>query len=256
MEDIHMSSQKLIMESWRRFLKEEDVRGSRLNPKDVCLASYITPGSDATFILYRRGTGETVEDQFDNLTIIGSIWVESLKEEGPCLSANNRGPSWHVKAVHTAPSHRRVGYSNELYGFAFLVAKHNNAALTSDKHAGTKPKAIEKWKSFEANPSTYERVATDSPYESTEFDYDGSTPDPKDDCATIIVGDDPDNGTDSAFIHKSPEIYEDIMVSYEANHQQFLSELLPTQWVTEREFTVELAEKEDDSFNNAFPDGE
>ena len=49
-----MSSQKLIMENWRRFLKEEDERGERLDPKDVCLASYITPGSDATFILYRK----------------------------------------------------------------------------------------------------------------------------------------------------------------------------------------------------------
>ena len=244
------------MENWRRFLNEQEERGERLEPKDVCLASYITPGSDATFILYRRGAGETVEDQFDNLTIIGSIWVESLKEEGPCLSGEGLGPAWHVKAVHTAPSHRRVGYSNELYGFAFLIAKHNNAALTSDKHAGTKPKAIKKWKSFEKNTSTYEKASTSKPYSSTEFDYNSSTPDPNDDCATIIVGGDPDNGTDSAFVHKSPEIYEKIMVSYEANHQQFLSELLPTQWVTEREFTIELAEKEDDSFNNAFPEGE
>ena len=246
--------QKLIMENWRRFLKEQDERGERLDPKDVCLASYITPGSDATFILYRRGAGEKVEDQFDNLSIIGSIWVESLKEEGPCLSGDGRGPSWHVKAVHTAGSHRRVGYSNELYGFAFLIAKQNNAALTSDKHAGTKPKAMEKWKNFKANTSTYEPAATDEPYGSTEFDYDGSTPDPKDDCATIIVGDDPDNGSNNAFVHKNPEVYEKLMVFYEGNHQQFLSELLPTQWVTEREFTVELAEKEDDSFNNAFPE--
>jgi len=44
------------------------------------------------------------------------------------------------------------------------------------------------------------------------------------------------------------------MVFYEENHQQFLSELLPTQWVTLRDFTVELAEKENDSFNNAFPE--
>jgi hypothetical protein len=246
--------QKLIMESWRRFLKEEDERGERLDPKDVCLASYITPGSDATFILYRRGAGEKVEDQFDNLSIIGSMWVESLKEEGPCLSGDNRGPAWHVKAVHTAPSHRRVGYSDELYGFAFLIAKQNNAALTSDKHAGTKPKAMMKWKGFEKNTSTYEKASTNEPYGSTEFDYDSSTPDPNDDCATIIVGDDPDNGTDSAFIHKNPEVYEKLMVFYEDNHQQFLSELLPTEWVTEREFTIELAEKEDDSFNNAFPE--
>ena len=111
MDDIRMNSQKLIIENWRRFLKEEK-RGTRLDPKDVCLASYITPGSDATFILYRRGAGETVEDQFDNLSIIGSIWVESLKEEGPCLSGNGLGPAWHVKAVHTAQSHRRVGYSD------------------------------------------------------------------------------------------------------------------------------------------------
>ena len=109
-------------------------------------------------------------------------------------------------------------------------------------------------KNFKANISTYEPAATDEPYGSTEFDYDGSTPDPNDDCATIIVGDDPDNGSNHAFVHKNPEAYEKLMVFYEGNHQQFLSELLPTQWVTEREFTVELAEKEDDSFNNAFPE--
>ena len=55
-------------------------------------------------------------------------------------------------------------------------------------------------------------------------------------------------------MHKNPEVYEKLMVFYEGNHQQFLSELLPTEWVTEREFTIELAEKEDDSFNNAFPE--
>jgi len=246
-----MNKQKLIMENWRRFLREqEEDRGTRLPEDQVCLKAMIAPGEEAALILYKRGQGSTVEDQFDNLEIIGSIWVEKLSEEGPCLSGNGRGPAWHVKAIHTSDDHRRVGYGALLYGFAFLIAKQNNAALTSDKHAGTQPEAIEKWDQFKASSQVYSMAQTDAPYNSTEFDYKGVTPDPNDDCATYLDDEDEENATNHAFMHKNPEIYEAPMAMYEENHMRFMDELLPTQWVTEREFVAELLEKDNESFKD------
>ena len=49
--------QKLIMENWRRFLREQEERGVRLPEDQVCLKAMIAPGEEAALILYKRGEG-------------------------------------------------------------------------------------------------------------------------------------------------------------------------------------------------------
>lgn len=246
--------QKLIMENWRRFLIEQADKGVRLDPKDVLMRVSIDPDNDASMIMYKLGEGETPEDQFDGLSIIGSVWLESLKYDGPCLQGKGRRPAWHITAVHTSNDHRSVGYGEELYGFAFLVAEQNNASLTSDKNAGTKPDAMKIWDKFEKTASTYTKVKTDSPHENEQFDYDGVTPDPNDDCPTEMDADDPDNATNFAFVKKDAGKFESLMKAYEQNHLEFMKKLLPTQWVTEADFEAELVGKDFESFKDAFPE--
>lgn len=225
-------NQKLIMENWRRFLKEEKKRGIRLGDEVVCLRAEISPKSDAEFTLYTPGTGTETAEKIAGLEIIGQINISSLKSSGPCLTAAGKKPSWHVEAIHTAEKYRNVGYGGLLYGFAFYVAKNDNAGLTSDKDSGSKEDAVIKWNSFEKNTQTFDKVMT--PAGNDTFDYDNTTPDPDDDC-DVLVGDE-ENATDFSFDHKNPQIYEQSMATYEGNHMDFLDEVIDSGFMSEREF--------------------
>jgi hypothetical protein len=225
-------NQKLIMENWRRFLKEEKKRGIRLGDEVVCLRAEISPKSDAEFTLYTPGTGTETAEKIAGLEIIGQINISSLKSSGPCLTAAGKKPSWHVEAIHTAEKYRNVGYGGLLYGFAFYVAKNDNAGLTSDKDSGSKEDAVIKWNSFEKNTQTFDKVTT--PAGNDTFDYDNTTPDPDDDC-DVLVGDE-ENATDFSFDHKNPQIYEQSMATYEGNHMDFLDEVIDSGFMSEREF--------------------
>ena len=242
--------QKLIMESWRRFLREEKKRGIRLGDEVVCLRVEISPKSDAEFTLYTPGPGTKAANRILRLEIIGEVNISSLKSSGPCLTADGKNPSWHVEAIHTAEKYRNVGYGALLYGFAFYVAKNDNAGLTSDKDSGSKEDAVIKWDSFEKNTQTFDKVTT--PAGNDTFDYDSTTPDPDDDCDVFV--DDADNATDFSFDHKNPQIYEQPMAVYEGNHMEFLDEVIDSGFMSEREFNKFLDQAAFKSFADEYDD--
>jgi len=243
-------NQKLIMENWRRFLKEEETRGTRLDDNQVCLRVSISPGSDAEFTMYTPGQGLEVAQMIADLQIIGEVTLSSLKSDGPCLKANGMNPSWHVEAIHTAEEFRNVGYGGLLYGFAFYVADQNNAGLTSDKNVGSKEDAVVKWKSFEKNTQTFDKVET--PDGNDTFDYDESTPDPDDDCDVLAAAD--ENATDHSFGHTNPQIYEQSIAMYEANHMDFLDQVVDSGFMNEREFSKFLDQAAFASFKRNYND--
>ena len=243
-------NQKLIMENWRRFLREEKKRGIRLGDEVVCLKAEISPKSDAEFTLYTPGTGTEAAEKIAGLEIIGQVSISSLKNSGPCLTADGKNPSWHVEAIHTAEKYRNVGYGALLYGFAFYVAKNDNAGLTSDKDSGSKEDAIIKWDSFAKNTQTFDKVTT--PAGNDTFDYDSTTPDPDDDCDVLV--DDEENATDFSFDHKNPQIYEQPMATYEANHMDFLDEVITSGFMNEKEFNKFLDQAAFKSFTNEYDD--
>ena len=243
-------NQKLIMENWRRFLKEEETRGNRLDDSQVCLRVSISPGSDAEFTMYTPGQGLEVAQMIADLQIIGEVTLSSLKSDGPCLKANGMNPSWHVEAIHTAEKFRNVGYGGLLYGFAFYVADQHNAGLTSDKNVGSKEDAVVKWKSFEKNTQTFDKVET--PDGNDTFDYDESTPDPDDDCDVLAAAD--ENATDHSLEHTNPQIYEQSIAIYEANHMDFLDVVVDSGFMNEREFNKFLDEAAFTSFKRNYDD--
>jgi len=243
-------NQKLIMENWRRFLQEEKKRGIRLGDEVVCLRAEISPKSDAEFTLYTPGPGAETTEKIAGLEIIGQINISSLKSSGPCLTADGKKPSWHVEAIHTAEKYRNVGYGALLYGFAFYVAKNDNAGLTSDKDSGSKEDAVIKWNSFEKNTQTFDKVTT--PAGNNTFDYDSTTPDPDDDC-DVLVGDE-ENATDFSFDHKNPQIYEQPMATYEGNHMEFLNEVIASGFLNRKKFNDFLDQAAFESFTNEYKD--
>ena len=243
-------NQKLIMENWRKFLEEQKERGTRLPDDQVCLRATISPKSDAEFTLYTPGQGGDVQQKILGLSIIGEVTVASLKSDGPCLKTQGGNPSWHVEAIHTDEKFRNVGYGGLLYGFAFYIADQNNAGLTSDKNVGSKEDAVGKWKSFEKNSQTFDKLQT--PAGNDTFDYDETTPDPDDDCDVLAAAE--ENATDHSLGHKNPKIYEAPMMTYEANHMDFLEQVIDSGFMSEKEFNKFLDQEAFASFKRNYDD--
>ena len=246
-------NQKLLMETWRRFLKEAEDRGVRFPDDRTCLYSEIEP-ENAYFILYGHGTGQS-GDALMNLSVIGSVNMETLEDSGPGISGKpGENPSWHILPIHTDEKYRRVGYGSFLYGCAFLMADRNGAGLTSDKYAGSKPEARAKWSSFEADASSYEQTYEfrQTPDGSHMFDYDGkATPnDPNDDCDVSVPQD--QNASDFSISHKNPEIFEQAMMLYESNHYNFMETIVKSGIMSEKEFSKFLQQAEFKSFESAY----
>jgi hypothetical protein len=244
--------QKLIMETWRRFVQEQKDRGIRVPEERTCLYVEIEP-ENAHFVLYNPGTGNP-GDALMNLSIIGSVMLESLEDSGPCISGKpGEKPSWHILSIHTNQKYRSVGYGSFLYGCAFLIADQNGAGLTSDKYSGSKPEAKTKWSSFEADAMYNEETYTfrHTPDGSMMFDYDGTeTPnDPNDDCDVIGDG---TNATHFSISHKDPEIFEDSILLYEDNNRDFIDLLVSNGIMTEKEFEKFIIQADFKSFEGAY----
>ena len=129
----------------------------------------------------------------------------------------------------------------------------NGAGLTSDKYSGSKPEAKSKWSSFESDASSYEQTYKfrQTPDGSHMFDYDGTeTPnDPNDDCDVIGDG---TNATHFSISHKDPKIFEDSIVLYEANHNNFLDTIVNAGVMTEKEFSKFIIQADFKSFEGAY----
>ena len=250
-----MNKQKLIMETWRRFLHEQKDRGVRADDKRTCLYAEIEP-ENAYIIMYEVGGRGNLRRQLMDINIIGSVSLESLEDSGPCISGKpGENPSWHILAIHTSDKYRSVGYGSFLYGCAFLIADQNGAGLTSDKYAGTKPEAVVKWASFQSDAMGSQQTYTlrQTPDGSENFDYDGTrTPnDPNDDCDVPISGDDI-NATDYSISHKNPQVFEKFISFYESNHLNFMEEIVNKGIMTEKEFNKSLQQMEFISFESAY----
>lgn len=248
-----MNNQKLITETWRRFIQEQKDRGVRASEQRTCLYVEIEP-ENAYFILYETGEG-TPQEQLLNLSIVGSVNLESLDDSGPCISGKpGENPSWHILSIHTNEKYRAVGYGSFLYGCAFLIAEMNGAGLTSDKYSGSKPEAKTKWSSFENDAVHSQKTYTfrQTPDGSMMFDYDGTeTPnDPNDDCDVPVQQG--INATDFSISHKNPKIFEKSIMLYEANHGDFMDSIVSNGIMTEKEFEKFIQQADFKSFDDAY----
>jgi len=137
MVDIHMSKQRLIMENWRRFLKESQ----QLNRDDMRLL-YVdkSDGNGKAFniVLY-------IQTQ-QNVKVIGGI--DCVETESPCIPK-----TMMVATVYRDSQFAGQRLGDLLYDCGFYVAQSLGFGLTSDKEGGTKTGAKKHWKRFEAIPN-------------------------------------------------------------------------------------------------------
>ena len=245
-----MSKHKLIMESWRKFLAEDD-RGYRTTTpdgNDVYLRhktlgptgksnqiTLYTIDPDELFVAFQSGdvNVEMLERAHKD---IGSIFIFPASRGAPCIPE-----TYQVGSVHTSEEFDRQGYGTLLYDLAFLVAGSNGWGLTSDRDSGTKATARELWASIEANDTKYKKRKTveipisdvDLDYIHPEpeegatsiggndtFDYRGTTPDPDDDCGKDRWG---SNATDHSFALRDLTEIEAVYDRLKNNHEQLIA---------------------------------
>ena len=203
--------QKLIMENWRRFLKESRSPITEIDGKPIHM--YFRSHGDASFNIFLYVVDETNEDPYTKFKIIGGI--DCVPTSKPCIP----------KTLMVGTSYRDSDLSGKgigplVYDLAFFVAQSMGYGLTSDRDDGAKAGARGRWSKIEKDPS-YEKKTT--PAGNDTFDYNEETPDPQDDCDSPYDMD--QDATQHAFIKKDADSIHPVLQQLEANHMDFIDSL-------------------------------
>ena len=210
-----MNNHKLIMESWRKFLKESKSAVTEVDGRPIYLFYFNTWRDNFTIILYtvteenKENISKGIELQ-DNFEILGSIQI--VNTEDPCIPKTQQ-----VGTIFRNSKYSGQGLGPLLYDLAFSVAHSQGYALTSDRETGSKKSARKRWAKIEADPN-YEKQRTAAGNDT--FDYDKSTPDPDDDCTYDDLLD--RNATDHSFIKKDIDEDYSTLMKLEANHMDLM----------------------------------
>ena len=210
-----MSSYKLLIEGWRKFLKESQSSVTEIDGRPIHLYYVNTFGDNFDIVLYtvteenKENISKGIELQ-DNFEILGSIQVVNTID--PCIPK-----TLQVGTIFRNSEYSGQGLGPLLYDLAFSVAHSQGYALTSDRETGSKKDARKRWSNIEASPN-YEKQKTAAGNDT--FDYDKSTPDPDDDCTYDDISD--RNATDHSFIKKDIDENYKTLMKLEANHMDLM----------------------------------
>jgi GNAT superfamily N-acetyltransferase len=162
------SKMKLLMESWRSFLKENKEEYLKT------LGLHVETSEDGEF------TVSLFDLQERNPQIVGTIGTMEMADtdggrKTPCIPKTQE-----IGSVAVDSKYKSKGIGTYLYEVAsVLVWQISRGGITSDHSASTTKDAAPVWKKL-VNKLGYLKRSTSSGNE--DFDYDDSTPDPDDDC--------------------------------------------------------------------------
>ena len=212
MEDIHMSSHRLLVEAWRRFLKESRESVTEIQGKPIHMFFYSRNSPEFKIILY------ILDEKPGNRKLARVIGgVECIETEDPCIPKTLQvGTSYRDSAF------AGMGLGPLLYDLAFFIAQSMGHGLTSDRYTGSKRGAKDRWSKIEADPN-YEKQRTKAGNE--KFDYYNDTPDDLDDDCSLDIFDPNSNATDHSFIKKDTGNTHDVLMKLEANHMDYLDSI-------------------------------
>lgn len=172
-----MSNHRLIVEGWRKFLKES------IDDDNFALI-YVDYGKQKMLAIYdsaniRRMSGTEMRkyDHFGAYEVVGALQMResNLMVKEPCIPL-----TYQVNMVFVKDQFRGNKLQKKLMDMAFYIAEKEGFGLTSDHKDGTRPKAARAWKAIEKS-SLYTKQKTSRG--SDTFDYSDETPDPNDDCS-------------------------------------------------------------------------
>ena len=220
---------KKLIENFNRFIKES-AEGIPL-PEVGNIALYHDKQTDnQQLILYymsdRPGVGPFV-------FAASGIDLLSVAGDNPCIPE-----TYQMSWIFTHPNFRGEGWSKVLYGISFFLVNRLGMGLTSDHWASTSDKA--KDRSWDKLVSRGKLTPRKTPFGNTKFDYNGSTPDPFDDCEQ--PGDGGDGATDSSWMMKDYSAFADIYRELKKNHEVIMTNV-SSRNQTERELEDDAARK-------------
>lgn len=257
MGDIRMNKQKLIMESWRRFLKENQQNQIYLYHREVRQYHQV--------ILYIIEDKKSAQDIFFSLKEIGAVGI--MQTRAACIPL-----TYEITNIHTNDDFKKQGYGTMLYDFAMVLAQSLGGGLTSDRSSGSLMGAAIAWDRIEANTSKYGKrktkvVPVDDDIRSLvhpkpkpdattiggndKFDYHYQTPDPDDDCLRSQYG---GNATNHSFYLLNPSEYQEKFEEFKANHNTIM-EFLEKEGVEDfsaDQFLRVLRDMSDDNFGDQY----
>ena len=164
---------KLIMENWRKYLKE----GNEVNLKNLAL--YVEKDDEGE---YNIRLFDWPKDRRSPIPI-GALGTMSVAQfpDGPCIPT--------TKEIGTSAVHRNYegkGIGTYMYEVISLFMKMDaDGGITSDHSASTTRPAAAVWSKL-ANRLGYVKRKTDAGNDT--FDYDRETPDPDDNCYKPSAG--------------------------------------------------------------------
>ena len=224
--------QRLIMENWRRFIKESTQ--ANYNIPEGTKLYYNKDGGEISTILYKY-------DDRNGIEIVGSSLIESTDE--PCIP-----DTLQMTKLHVNPSYRGQRLGRLLYDIAFYIADHMGYGLTSDRDWGSLEDSAREWPKFkkesEKEGGEYAFKKTNDGNE--EFDYDRQTDDPNDDCYKADH-----NATDHSFVKTDPKSVEPIFIELEAAHNDFIDNFIRSGGKSRR-FERNLRMASENSFFQSF----
>jgi ribosomal protein S18 acetylase RimI-like enzyme len=229
MGDTHMSNHKLIVEGWRKFLKES------LNDDNFALI-YVDYGKQKMLTLYDAANIRKMSrtqmkkyDHYNDYDVVGALQMQEseLLVKEPCIPQ-----TYQVNMVFVKDQFRGNKLQKKLMDMAFYIAEKEGFGLTSDHKVGTRPKAAKAWKAIEKS-SLYTKQKTSSG--SDTFDYNDKTPDPNDDCSMPKTT----PATDHSFVKSNNATGELAFSSYSSMHK-----------LTMKKIKENLGESEAVSFEN------
>jgi len=171
---------KLLMESWRNFINESWTKEYKM--ETLGLYTFQT-SAGINLALVDLASAQPPETPM----VIGMIETSTMTDK-PCI------PDTHeIGAVAVHPSALERGIGTYLYEVAsLLVLKNYNGGITSDHLSSTTKPAAKVWNKLENEFGYIKRKTAPGTEEYNEdgeiiggsdtFDYNGTTPDPNDDC--------------------------------------------------------------------------
>ena len=198
-----------IHENFRRFINE----ATRPDFSDLC-AIQRSEGNAHEITIYKdNGLVNHDFKTFDystKITPIAQVVIGSSQKtgSGPCI------PNTHeILQIWVNKNNRGQGWQKTMMDIAFGLAAKEGVGLTSDHKYGTTPEATGGWDKIEKNKNYIKKKTKQG---NDTFDYNNSTSDPDDDCAS---GKKDKVATDHSFISKYPNSMDSSLDVMMDNHK-------------------------------------
>ena len=198
---------KRLLENFKKFINESDEGIALPDVGKVALFHDKEPDNQQLVLYYMSDRPDV------GPFVFAAAGIDKLSEgiDKPCIPE-----TYQMSWIFTHPNFRGQGWSKVLYGISFFLVNRLGMGLTSDHWTSTSDKA--KDRSWDKLVSRGQLAPRRTPFGNTEFDYEGKTPDPFDDCEEPL---DPP-ATNSSWMMKNYSSFANMYQKLKENHENLM----------------------------------